>query len=87
MDIDQDIKINTIAGEGTLTQNSSISGLTGASTTQTNEDLFKRMAQSKSIMEMLRSGILTKEQVKQIAVEMTDPNTGTAAAEEHGKKP
>ena len=44
MDINQDIKINTIAEEGTLTQNSSISGLTGASTTQTNKDLFKRMA-------------------------------------------
>ena len=87
MDIDQDIKINAIAGEGTLTQNSSISGLTGASTTKTNEDLFKRMAQSKCIMEMLWSGILTEEQVKQIAVKMTDPNTGAAVTDEPGKKP
>ena len=70
-----------------MTQNSSISGLTGTSTIQTQDDLFKRMAESKSIMEMLRAGILTEDQVKQIVTEMTTTTTGAAAADEPGKEP
>ena len=87
MELDQGTEITTIEDqEGTLTQNSSISGLTGPSTTQNNEDLFQRMAQSKSVKEMLKSGILTEEQIQQIALEMTIKGTGTAEAERPGQE-
>ena len=86
--IEKNMEINTgRTEEGIMTQNSSISGLTGTSTIQTQDDLFKRMAESKSIMEMLRAGILTEDQVKQIVTEMTTTTTGAAAADEPGKEP
>ena len=88
MEIDQEIEITTKDNqEGTLTQNSSISGLTGTTATQHNEELFQRMSQSKSVIEMLKAGILTEEQVHQIACEITTKETGTAEAEQPGKGP
>ena len=88
MEIDQEIEITTKEDqEGTLIQNSNISGLTGRTATQNNEELFQHMSQSKSVIEMLKAGILTEEQVHQIACEITTKETGTAKAEHPGKGP
>ena len=88
MEIDKEIEITTKDDqEGTFTQNSSISGLTGNTETQINEELFKRMSQSKSVIAMLSAGILTEEQIHQIACEITTNETGTAAADQPGQGP
>ena len=71
MEIDQEIEITTKGDqEGTLAQNSSTSGLTGTTATQNNKELFQHMSQSKSVMEMLKVGILIEEQVHQIAYKL-----------------